>query len=85
MDLERIYYISQTLAAIGMIILLMYLAIQLRQNTKTSKTNAVYTTMSELRSMFELFHTSNNSLTRVFVKAAVSNDLDKEEKVLWYT
>ena len=85
MDLEKIYFVSQTLAAIGVIISIIYLAIQLRQNTKASKTNAVYTTMSELRSMFELFHTSNNSLARIFAKAAVSTDLDPEEKVLWYT
>lgn len=84
MTLESIYYMSQTLASVGVVISIIYLAIQLKQNAKDSRSRAACLTSTELRNMLAMLAT-DDSLGEVFNKAAVSDKLLDLERLQWYT
>ena len=84
MDLESINYLSQTVAAFGVIISIIYFARKLKQNTKASRIKASYLTSKELRNSLGMV-AKNNSLAEIFAKASISEDLTNVEKLRWYT
>ena len=84
MTLESVYYISQTLASVGVVVSIIYLAIQLKQNAKDSRSRAACLTSTELRNMLAMLAT-DDSLGEVFNKAAVSDKLTDLERLQWYT
>lgn len=84
MDLETINYLSQTVAAFGVIISIIYFARKLKQNTKASRIKASHLTSKELRNSLGMV-AKNNSLAEIFAKASISEDLTNVEKLRWYT
>lgn len=84
MNLENIYFISQTLASFGVLVSIIYLTIQLKLNTKEIRQRAVSLTSSELRNMLGMLATEG-SLGKVFNKAAISDNLSSLERLQWYT
>ncbi len=80
MSLENLYYISQTLASLGVFASIIYLAIQLKQSAKESRWKAVYLTSTELRNILGMLAT-NDSLGEVFSKASITNDLTDLERL----
>jgi len=75
--------IGEFVGAIAVVVTLVYLAIQLRQNTNALKLNAVRSVTEELQGMFSLA-ASNRELTEIIVKAAEESELHGAERARYY-
>lgn len=81
---EAIGAIGEVLGAITVALTLIYLVVQLRQNTKALRLSTANAVTEELQAMWSLL-ASDKGLTEVIIKAGQSKELDTESKVRYYT
>ena len=84
MNWEAIGAIGELLGAGAVVVTLIYLSFQLRQNTKTIKVSSAQAVTEELQAMFSLL-CSDQSLADIFVEAGNSTKLDGAKAVRYYT
>ncbi len=80
MTLEEIYYIGQTIAVIALVLSLVFVGVQIRQNTRATRAashNEVSNSLNEINRMFA----ENADLTRIWIAGAESRQvLTAEER-----
>jgi len=75
--------IGEFVGAIAVVVTLVYLAIQMRQNTNALKLTAVRSVTEELQDMFSLA-ASDRELTEIIVKASRESGLQGTERARYY-
>lgn len=70
--------------ASGVLITLIYLAVQMRQNTKAVRLSTAHAVTEELQEMFSLF-ASDEGLCEVFIEAAQNTELNGVTRVRYNT
>jgi len=83
MTIAEIGAIGEFIGAIAVVVTLVYLAIQMRQNTNALKLNAVRSVTEELQDMFSLA-ASSLELSEIIVKAAAHGELQGSERARYY-
>jgi len=76
--------IGEFIGAIAVVVTLIYLAIQMRQNTNALKLNAARSVTEQLQDMFSLT-ASSQELAEILVKASGDSALQGAERVRYYT
>ena len=84
MNWEAVGAIGELVGAGAVVVTLIYLSFQLRQNTKTIKVISAQAVTEELQAMFSLL-SSDQSLAEIFVEAGNNNKLDGAKAVRYYT
>ncbi len=79
MTIMELGAIGEIIGAIAVVVTLIYLAIQVRQNTNALKLNTTQSVTEELQDMFALL-ASNQDLTEVFVRASRDSELRGPER-----
>ncbi len=79
MTIMELGAIGEFIGAIAVVVTLIYLAIQVRQNTNALKLNTTQSVTEELQNMFALL-ASNQDLTEVFVRASRDSELRGPER-----
>ena len=84
MNWEEIEAISELVGAIGVVVTLIYLAFQIRRNTKAIRLDTAHDIMEEIRSIYALM-AEHDELAALVHKAATDHEsIDGAEKVRWY-
>ena len=82
--LEKAYYISQLIGTLALIVSLIYVAVQIRQNTQTAKLNSAQNLSHELRESLALL-ASDAGLSDIHLRAMQNIDnLTAPEKFRFY-
>ena len=76
--------LGEFIASFGVLITLIYLVIQLRQNTKTARLNTAHEVTREWQDIFSLL-ASDQGLSEVFMEAAKNEVLEGVSRVRYYT
>ena len=84
MSITDLGAIGEFVASFGVIASLIYLAIQMRQNTQAVRLNTAQVVTEELQQMFSLL-ASDESLSEVFLAAGKNEDLSDVHRVRYYT
>ena len=84
MSIEELGAIGEFVASFGVIATLVYLAIQMTQNTRAVKLNTARIVTEELQQMFSLL-ASDESLAKVFLDAGRASELNDIARVRYYT
>ncbi len=81
MDWNAIGAIGEIIGALAVFLTLVYLALQIRQNTKAIQASAIDSGISKLNDVRESLY-ENGDLTRIYIQGiAQPADLDKESRV----
>lgn len=83
MNWDAIGAIGELIGAAAVVATLIYLSIQLRQNTKTVRLSSAQGVTEELQNMFNLL-ASDHSLAEVYVEAEKSSELSDANRVRYY-
>lgn len=82
MDLETIYYIGQTVAVVAIILSLIFVGVQVRQNTAQAKADAAE---AAHRSFLDWYYSQTPEMAAVFVKANEDFDgLSAEDRLVTF-
>jgi hypothetical protein len=84
MTIAELGSLGEFIASIGVLITLIYLAIQMRQNTKAVRLNTARAVTEELQNMFNLI-ASDKSLSEVFMEGAQNEELGGINRLRFYT
>jgi hypothetical protein len=84
MTIAELGSLGEFIASLGVLITLIYLAIQMRQNTKAVRLNTAHSITEEWQDMFGLL-ASDQSLSEIFVEAAQSEELSGVRRLRYYT
>jgi len=84
MTIMELGAIGEFVGAIAVVVTLIYLAFQMRQNTNALKLNTAASVTEELQEMFSLL-ASNQELSEIFVTAARESTLQGAERVRFNT
>jgi hypothetical protein len=84
MTIAELGSLGEFIASLGVLITLIYLAIQMRQNTKAVRLNTAHSITEELQNTFGLI-ASDESLSEVFIKAAQNEELSGINRLRFYT
>ena len=84
MSIADLGALGEFVASFGVIATLIYLAIQMRQNTQAVRLNTAQVVTEELQQMFSLL-ASDESLAQVFLEAGGVAELSDVSKVRYYT
>jgi hypothetical protein len=76
--------IGEFIGAIAVVVTLIYLAVQMRQNTNALKLNSARSVTEELQDMLALV-ASNQELSEILVAAAGGSELQGAQRVRYYT
>ena len=81
MTLEEIYYIGQTVAVVALVVSLVFVGVQIRQNTRATRAashNAVSDSLNEINRLFA----ENADVTRIWI-AGINNRQALSEEERW--
>jgi len=79
--LEQVYYIGQTVAVVAIIVSLIYLSLQVKQNTRTTRLETVQAISSEFHGFYDLL-VSNRDVADVFHRGMFDfQSLDRTEQL----
>ena len=84
MNWEAIGAVGEIVGAITVVVTLIYLAIQMRQNTTAIQLSTSHSVTEELQEMFSLL-ASDQSLSEIFVQAAQTDELSDADRVRYNT
>ena len=84
MSIAELGALGEFIASFGVLATLIYLAIQMRQNTQALRLNTAQVVTEELQQMFSLL-ASDEGLSKVFVEAGKTSKLSDVNKVRYYT
>ena len=84
MTISDLGALGEFVASFGVLITLIYLAIQLRQNTKAVRLSTAHAVTEELQDMFSLL-ASDQSLCEVFMKAGQNEELSGVSRLRYFT
>ncbi len=84
MTIAELGALGEFVASFGVLITLIYLAIQMRQNTKAVRLSTAHAVTEELQDMFSLL-TSDEGLCDVFIEAAQNEELSGVTRVRFNT
>ena len=84
MTIMELGALGEFVGAIAVVITLIYLTLQLRQNTNAVEANTAGVVTEELQDMFALL-ASNQELAEILVKAAKGSELQGAQRVRYYT
>ena len=84
MNWEAIGAVGEIVGAMAVIATLIYLSVQLRQNTRTIKLSSTQAVTEELQAMFSLL-SSDQSLAEIFAEAGKSDELSGANLVRYYS
>jgi hypothetical protein len=84
MTIAELGSLGEFIASFGVLITLIYLVIQLRQNTKAIQLSTAHSVTEELQQMFGLM-ASDRGLSEIFVKAGQNTELMGADRVRFYT
>ncbi len=84
MTIMELGAIGEFIGAIAVVVTLIYLAFQMRQNTNALKLNTAGSVTEELQEMFALL-ASNQELAEIFVTASQESSLQGAERVRFNT
>lgn len=84
MNWEALGAFGELIGAAAVVATLIYLSVQLRQNTKTVRLSSAQAVTEELQNMFSLL-ASDQSLADIFVEAGKSGELSAASRVRYYT
>ncbi len=84
MTIMELGAIAEIVAAIAVVMTLIYLAIELHQNTNALKLNTAHSVTQELQDMFSLL-ASSQDLAEVFVTASGHSALEGATRVRYYS
>ena len=84
MNIAELGSLGEFIASLGVLITLIYLAIQMRQNTKAVRLNTAHSITEEFQEMFSLL-ASDQSLSEVFMEAAQNEELSGVSCLRYYT
>ena len=76
--------LGDLVASFGVIVTLIYLALEMRRNTRVLRLNSAQDLSKELQGMFSLL-ASNEGLSAVFLKAATQPELEGLTRLRYYT
>jgi len=83
MTLEAIYYIGQTIAVLAIVISLIFVGVQIRQNTAQTKADAAE---AAHRSFLDWYYNQTPEMAAVFVKANEDfESLSTEDRLVTFT
>ncbi|MFT5137847.1 MAG: hypothetical protein ACI8XV_002889 [Arenicella sp.] len=83
MNWDAIGALSELVGATAVVVTLLYLSVQLRQNTKATRLSSTQSLTEELQDMFNLL-SSDESLAEIFVEAAKSSNISGVNQVRYY-
>ena len=84
MTIAELGSLGEFIASFGVLITLIYLAIQLRQSTKAVRLNTGRAVTEELQIIFSLI-ASDESLSKVFMEGAQNEELSGINRLRYYT
>jgi hypothetical protein len=84
MNWDAIGAVGDFVGGAAVIITLMYLTVQLRQNTKTTRLSSAQAITEQLQNMFNLL-SADQELAEIFAEAGAHSNLKGAEKVRYYT
>ena len=84
MNWEAIGAIGEIVGAITVVVTLIYIAIQMRQNTTAIQLNTAHSVTEELQEMFSLL-ASDQGLSEIFVEASQNEELTGADRVRYNT
>jgi hypothetical protein len=84
MTIAELGSLGELIASLGVLVTLIYLAIQMRQNTKAVRLNTAHAITEEFQEIFSLL-ASNRGLSEVFVEAAQNEELSGVSRVRYNT
>ncbi len=84
MTIAELGSLGELIASLGVLVTLIYLAIQMRQNTKAVRLNTAHSITEEFQEMFSLL-ASDQSLSEVFMEAAQNEELSGVSRVRYNT
>ena len=84
MTIMELGALGEFVGAIAVVVTLIYLTLQLRQNTNAVEANTARVVTEELQDMFALV-ASNQELAEILVKAAGGSELQGAQRVRYYT
>ena len=84
MSIAELGALGEFIASFGVIATLIYLAIQMRQNTQALRLNTAQVVTEELQQMFSLL-AADEGLSQVFVEAGQSPHFSDVNRVRYYT
>ena len=84
MTIAELGSLGEFIASFGVLITLIYLAIQMRQNTKAVRLNTARAVTEELQNTFGLL-ASDENLSEVFMEAAQNEELSGINRLRFYT
>ena len=84
MTIAELGSLGEFIASLGVLITLIYLAIQMRQNTKAVRLNTAHSITEEWQDMFSLL-ASDQSLSEVFMEAAQNEELSGVSRLRYNT
>ncbi len=83
MTIMELGALGEFVGAIGVVVTLVYLTMQLRQNTNAIELNTARAVTEELQTMFSLI-ASNQELAEIFVTASGESELEGAERARFY-
>jgi len=84
MTIAELGSLGEFIASLGVLITLIYLAIQMRQNTKAVRLNTAHSITEEFQDMFSLL-ASDQSLSEIFMEAAQNEELSGVSRLRYNT
>ena len=84
MTIAELGSLGEFIASFGVLITLIYFAMQMRQNTKAIQLNTAHLVTEELQEMFSLL-ASDQGLCEIFIKASQQEDLMGTDRVRYNT
>ncbi|PCI76240.1 MAG: hypothetical protein COB20_11125 [SAR86 cluster bacterium] len=84
MNWDALGALGELVGAAAVVATLIYLSVQLRQNTRAVKLSSAQAVTEELQAMFSLL-SSDQSLAEIFVEAGKSDELSGADLVRYYT
>ena len=84
MSIAELGALGEFVASFGVIATLVYLAIQMRQNTRAVRINTAQTVTEELQEVFGLL-ASDEGLSKVFLEAGQDEELSSVSRLRYYT
>jgi len=84
MTIAELGSLGEFIASLGVLITLIYLAIQMRQNTKAVRLNTAHSITEEFQEIFSLL-ASDQSLSEVFMEAAQNEELSGVSRLRYNT
>lgn len=83
LTLEQTYFVAQILAGVAVVISLLYVGIQLKQNTRAVRLSTMYDVTEQLKDIYTL-HAGTKEMSRVFVSGTRGDELNDIDSFRFY-